>query len=172
MDIREAGQPRQFLVEARIVLHRAGAKRVQPAVDRVIFLRQSREVPHDLRLAQARQANRVPPFQTAEATEKRRRLGQIDAAVTRRILLKNQRLLDLQPTVTGRGRDWVEQRICRAGAYRRAPAAHERTSRNPCSSRSISSAVVNSVVATSRMSLRSSRCGLKRLAGTPARMPL
>ena len=60
MDVGEAGQARQFFVEARVVLHRAGAERVEPAVDRVILLRQPGEVAHDLRLAETRAGRSVP----------------------------------------------------------------------------------------------------------------
>ena len=89
VDVGEAGQPRQFLVEARIVLHRARAERVEPAVDRIVLLRQPGEVAHHLRLAEPRQADRADAFELAEAGDKRRRLGQIDAAPPRRILLED-----------------------------------------------------------------------------------
>ena len=52
------GQPRQLLVEPRVVLHRARAERVEAAVDRVILLRQPGEMAHDLRLAEPGQADR------------------------------------------------------------------------------------------------------------------
>ena len=38
MDVGEAGQPRHALVEARVVLHGAGAERKQPGVDGVVLL--------------------------------------------------------------------------------------------------------------------------------------
>ena len=37
MDVGEARQPRHLLVQARIVLHRARAERIEPAVDRVVL---------------------------------------------------------------------------------------------------------------------------------------
>ena len=66
MEVGEAGQPRHLLVEPRVVLHRARAERVEAAVDRVILLRQAREMPDDLRLAEARQTDRALPFETVE----------------------------------------------------------------------------------------------------------
>ena len=54
------GQPRQLFVEARVVLHRARAERVEPAVDRVVLLRQPGEVAHDLRLAETRAGRSAP----------------------------------------------------------------------------------------------------------------
>ena len=41
MDVREAGQPRHLLVQARIVLHRAGAQRKDAGVDGIILLAQA-----------------------------------------------------------------------------------------------------------------------------------
>ena len=82
MDVGEARQPRQLLVEPRIVLHRARAERVEPAVDRVVLLRQPREMAHDLRLAEPRQADRRLAVRarrggarTAPARADRRRSG-------------------------------------------------------------------------------------------------
>ena len=40
MQVAEARQPRHLLVEARIVLHRARAERIEPAVDGVVLARQ------------------------------------------------------------------------------------------------------------------------------------
>src|SRR5690242_13241553 len=99
MDVGQPGQPRQLLVEARVVLHRAGAERVEAAVDRVILLREPREVADHLRLAETGQADRALSFEAAEAVAKRRRLEQVDAAAAGRILLKEERLLVLQAAV-------------------------------------------------------------------------
>src|SRR5438552_9429030 len=88
MDVGEPGQACQFLVEPRVVLHRAGAERIEPGVYRVVLLRKPREVPHDLRLAKPRQTDLPLPFEAAEAVVEQRGLGQIDAAMPRRILLE------------------------------------------------------------------------------------
>ena len=80
VQIGKAGQPRHLFVEARVVLHRARAERIEAAVDRVVFLREPGEVADHLRLAEAGQADRPLPLKPAEATAMRRRLGKIDAA--------------------------------------------------------------------------------------------
>ena len=54
---------------------------------------------HDLRLAEPGQADRAPPFEPAEPRAERRRFRQIHPAMAGRILLEQQRLLDLQPAV-------------------------------------------------------------------------
>ena len=101
MDVGEAGQTRQLFIEARVVLHRARAERVKPGIDRVVLLRQASEVAHYLRLAEPREADDALPLEAAEAVAKRRRLGQVDAAMPRRILLEDQPLFDLKPAVAG-----------------------------------------------------------------------
>ena len=47
---REARQPRHLLVDARVVLHGAGAERVHVLIDREVQARESREVTRDLDL--------------------------------------------------------------------------------------------------------------------------
>jgi hypothetical protein len=51
VELGDAGQAGQLLVDARVVLHRAGTERVEPFVDAVVPLRQTREVAHDIDLA-------------------------------------------------------------------------------------------------------------------------
>ena len=46
VDVGKARQPRDLLVQARVVLHRARAEREQPEVDRIILARQPRVVAH------------------------------------------------------------------------------------------------------------------------------
>ena len=82
MDVGESGQPRQLLIEPGVVLHRAGAQRVEPAVDCIVLLRQPREVTYHLRLAQAGQSDRPPPLQPAKARLERSGLSQIDTTAT------------------------------------------------------------------------------------------
>ena len=60
VDVRESGQPRHFLVEAGIVLHRAGAQRIDPGVDRIIVARQAHVMADRLGLVEAGQI--VPRF--------------------------------------------------------------------------------------------------------------
>src|SRR3546814_374509 len=65
VDIGKARQPRDLLVEARVVLHRARAEREQPEVDRVILAAEPRIMPHRLGLGEAGQADGGRAFQTA-----------------------------------------------------------------------------------------------------------
>ena len=59
MQVREAGQPRGALVDPRVVLHRAGAERIEAGVDPEVAVGQVREVAHDLVLGQLGQARRL-----------------------------------------------------------------------------------------------------------------
>ena len=84
VDVGEARQPRDLLVEARVVLHRARAEREQAEVDRVILPRQARVVAHRLGLAEARQGRSAAiALEAAEARSLalRRKLGEIDAGL-------------------------------------------------------------------------------------------
>src|SRR5262245_21753072 len=119
MDVGETRQARQLLVEARVVLHRARAERIQPAVDRIILLRKPSEMAHYLRLAETRKTDRSLPFYTAEAVLERLWFRQVDAAIPRRILLKKQRLFELQPAIAGQRLDRLVEMVYQAGAYRR-----------------------------------------------------
>src|SRR4029450_6628789 len=53
-------QPHHLLVEARVVLHRAGAERIEPHVDGVVLLAEPRVVAHHLRLGGAGEPDRAP----------------------------------------------------------------------------------------------------------------
>ena len=101
MQIADAGQPRHLLVEARIVLHGAGAERIDAHVDGVVLLAHLGVVAHHLRLAQARQADLALALQAAEAVLVLRDRGQVDAAAALHALLEDQRLFDLQALVAG-----------------------------------------------------------------------
>ena len=67
MDVAKARQPRHLLVQARIVLHRARAQRIEPAVDRVILARQPHVVAHRLGLGEAGQSDSASPLEATEA---------------------------------------------------------------------------------------------------------
>ena len=103
VDIAEARQPRQLLVQARVVLHRAGAERIQPAVDREILLRQAGVMPDHLRLAQARQADGATLPHLAQAGFDSGRLRQIDACGAGAVLFEDQRLFQHQRAVAADG---------------------------------------------------------------------
>src|SRR5215467_8505363 len=61
MELREAGKPDQALVDARVVLHRAGAERVEAGVDAEVTVRELGEVAQDLRLRDLRQTRGLGP---------------------------------------------------------------------------------------------------------------
>ena len=59
VQVAEARQPDESLVDARVVFHRAGAERIEARVDAEVARRELREVAHDLRLGQLREARRL-----------------------------------------------------------------------------------------------------------------
>src|SRR5439155_2176624 len=138
---------------------RARTERVEAAVDRVILLRQAGEMAHHLRLAEPGQADRRRAFEAAEAGLERWRFGKIDAAMAGRILLEQQRLLDLQAAIAADGRHRFSFGGHGVRAERLAPFAHRSTSASPSARRSISSGITVSVAATSNRSARSARSG-------------
>ena len=103
VDVAEARQPRHLLVEARVVLHGAGAERIEPGVDRVVLLGEPHIVAHRLRLGQAGQVDRRLPGMLAEARLRLGRLRQVDAGHIVPAGLEDQRLLDLQAAIAGEG---------------------------------------------------------------------
>ena len=103
MDVAEARQPRHALVEARVVLHGAGAEREQPGVDAEVLLGEAHVVAHGLGLAEARQADRRLALECAEARGEFRGLRQVDARGVRAADLEDQRLLDGEPAVAAEG---------------------------------------------------------------------
>src|SRR5262249_12558182 len=103
MDIREAREPRHPLVETRVMFHCAGAQWIQPGIDRVILLREARVVPHHLWLREAGQADRALARDAAEPALDSRRLGQVDAGPTGRVLLEDEQLLDLETAIAADG---------------------------------------------------------------------
>ena len=126
------------------MLHRARAERIEPGVDRIILLRQPGEVAHHLRLAKTRQADRALPLEAAEARSATGGgSGRSTPQWPGRILLEDQRLLDLQPAIAADRLGRLGMIGRRARAHRLAPIAHRSTSRSPASSRSISSSVVS-----------------------------
>src|SRR5262249_21173931 len=136
MQVGKTGQPHHLLVQARVVLHRAGAKRIEPRVDGIVFLRKPRVVAHDLRFRESRQTDGALALEAAEAALRLRRFRQIDARAAGRILLEDQRLLDLQAAVAAEG----------AGD---GIALHHSTSFSTPTSASMSASVLVSVAASS-----------------------
>ncbi|MNY63935.1 hypothetical protein D3C86_2009660 [compost metagenome] len=79
MDIGKAGQARHLLVEARIVLHRAGAQRIHAGVDRVVEPAEAHIVAHRLGLGKAGQVERHRALEAAEAAGRDGHIRQVDA---------------------------------------------------------------------------------------------
>ena len=121
MDVGQARQARHLLVQARVVLHGAGAEREDSGIDSVILLRKPGEVANDLRLGETGQAQRRGALETAQAILECGRLGKINAGATGRILLEDQRLFELQRLVAGEGRDG-RKRVVHRTASTIAPA--------------------------------------------------
>src|SRR5262249_50069933 len=120
----EARQHHEPLVDARVVLHRAGAERIEARVDPEVALRQLGEVTDHLELVHLRQARRLAAAELLR--DLRRRQADL-------------RLRDLRRT-PARLRLLVDQLHARE------------TSASTAASRSISAVVRFSVTATSRTS--------------------
>ncbi len=103
MNVGEARKSRHLLVEARIMLHRAGAERENAGVDGVILLRQADIMAYGLRLRKPRQTNGLAPRENSEPRFGLQRLFEIDAARRRRPDLENERLLNRKTPVTREG---------------------------------------------------------------------
>ena len=78
VDVGKTGQPRHLLVEARVVLHRATAKREEAEVDAVILTRQAGVMAHGLGFGKARQADRSGARERTEPRGRRHRFGDIN----------------------------------------------------------------------------------------------
>ena len=103
MDVAEARQPRHLLVEARVVLHRARAERIDAGVDGVVLLAEAHVVAHRLRLGEAGEIDRRFAGVGAEARFRAGYVRQIDAGDVDAADLEQQRLLDLEAAVAGEG---------------------------------------------------------------------
>ena len=95
------GKPRHLLVEARVVLHRARAERIEAAVDRVVLAAEAHVVAHDFGFGQARQADRRRAAQAAEAIVLQFGFGQIDAAFAGAAEFEDQRLFVVEAAMAG-----------------------------------------------------------------------
>ena len=156
VDVGESRHPRDLLVEARIVLHRAAAEREQAQVDGVVLPAEPRVMAHRLCLAEAGDAHFGGPFEPAETRAMSGRIGEIDAGGLARSDLEDQRLFEHQRAVARAG----GRRVAFDARHFGLPAAgvdlaHASASSSAEASASISSAVVVSVTATIRPFCRS-----------------
>ena len=164
VDIGKAGQPRDFFVEARIVLHCAAAEREKAQINAVILAAEAGVMPNGFRLCQADKTNWLLALETAEAVGMAGvDLGQVDTGRLRMADFEQQRLFEHQRAIARcRFRAIVHAII--GGFHRWFPAGfvgriHDKTSSSVVASASISSSVVVSVTATSSASLSASTPG-------------
>ena len=149
MQIGKAGQPRQFLVQARVMLHGAGAEGVKPHVDGVIPPRQAHVMAHHLGFRQAGQADAALTRQIAQPALHGRHRRQVDAAAPCLALFKDQGFLVVE---TAMAEHRIDLGRC-IGSRRRGPALtvhHASTSARAAAKPWISAGVLVSVTATTR----------------------
>ena len=78
MDVGKTGEPRQLLVQARVMLHGAGPERIKARIDRGVALRQPHIMAHRLRLREAGKADRLFARAAAEPIGRQIHLRKID----------------------------------------------------------------------------------------------
>src|SRR5690606_7835941 len=96
MDVADAGKARHLLVEARVVLHRAGAERIQPAVDGVVLAREAYVMAHGLGLGEAGEADLRLALETTETRLRLGRRRKVDARAPYVADLEDQRLFMIE----------------------------------------------------------------------------
>ncbi len=126
MNVADARQPRHCLVQARIVLHRAGPERKHAGVDAVILLREPHVMAHRFRLAQAGKADGRFALQPAETRHNVRGVLEVDAARVDAADFEDQVFLDRQSAIAGEG--GMLRRVRRAGVGRPVLPVHHSTS--------------------------------------------
>ena len=118
MHVGEAGHARDFLVQPRIVLHRAAAEREEPEVDRVVLAAEAGVVADRLGLGQAGQADRPGAFHPAETVRAALDRGQVDAGGVVARDLEDQRLFEHQCAVAGGGARTLVHTVAGSGHLR------------------------------------------------------
>ena len=103
VDVGEARQARHFLVETRIVLHRAGAQGIKPGVDRVVVARQAHVMADRLRFGEAGQFGRALARVRSKFRLEWRRLVDVDAGRIEAPGLEDERLLHVEPAIACKG---------------------------------------------------------------------
>lgn len=105
VNIGKAGHPRHFFIQARIMLHGAGAKREQPQIDGVILTAEASVMAHRLRFRKTRQACWRSAFQPAQPRRRRVRIRrrQVNAATLAGANLEDQPLFQHQCAIAGGG---------------------------------------------------------------------
>src|SRR5579862_7707780 len=171
MKITEAGQPRHFFVQPRIVLHRTGAERIEARVDGIIHARQPHEVAHHFRLRQSRQSDGLFSLQTAQPFVRDLCLRNVHATHPLAPQFEQQRLFVIETPIAGEGlRVFHFDGFDACGTSDRVHR-HDTTSASACAKASQSSSGLVSVAATIRKSRIFAWCGHRRDPGTPPRIP-
>src|SRR4029453_12935494 len=172
VQVADAGEARDLLVDARVVLHGARAQRIDAHVDGVVLLAEARVVLHHLRLRKTGQADLAGALQAVQAVLHLRRFRQVDTAATGLPHLEDQRLLDLQRAIAGEGggRRGIGGDATTATLRTVERLDHHSTSFRPAISGPMPASVAVSVAASSRRLSTAGSFGMSRDTGTPARM--
>jgi len=157
VEVGEARQARDLLVQARVVLHRARAEREEPEVDRVVLPREARVMAHGFGFREAGETDRYSAMQAAEAIRRPSPFqgrglgegvigspqgsvlfpphpspegegGEIDARCLGRTDLEDQRLFEHQCAVAGVGEGAAGLDLGRIGAPAARVDGHASTS--------------------------------------------
>ena len=134
MQLGEAGQPRDLLVDHRVVLHRARAERVEGRRRAVVPLRQAQEVAQHLELADLGQAVEVvlAPQLGGQSRTARRAAGSRPAGAARRTRARRSaarraaRALRLPALAARRAAERVHEPVDLLAAMRLGDAEQER----------------------------------------------
>jgi hypothetical protein len=154
----EAGQTRQRLVDLRVVLHRAGAERVQPEVDRGVPRREPREVADHVDFGQLGKPGQVAAQHLGVEGVGRIGIGDVEirervAGAAAHAAFEEQRLLPRESA--GRVSDGLGAEIVARVAHGWAPAAPAPAAARRATSWSIASRLASSVAHTSNAGPRS-----------------
>ena len=101
--IGEARKAGHFLVETRIVLHRARTERVETQIDRIVLARQTHIVAHGLRFGEAGQADLGLALEPAKTGGGAFGLRQVNAAAVQTAALEDQWFGLVQTAAAGDG---------------------------------------------------------------------
>ncbi len=101
MDVRKSRQPSHFLIEARIVLHRARAKRIDSGINRIVVAREANIMAHRLGLTEAGQIESGLARVRPQSRVKRRGLIDVDAGGVEAAGFEDERLLHVEGAISG-----------------------------------------------------------------------
>src|SRR5262245_35218643 len=169
MNIGKARQARQLLIEARVMLHRARAERIDSGIDCVVLPGKPYVMAHCLRLAQARKPRRLLPLERAEPVFERHGLVEIHSGIFRAADFEDEALLDLETAVAGESFNLM--RLSAAG-FKCRLLTHQHVSA-PLRAFTKAARSVSVLTSVEAVRMRSSRplSGKSRETGTPPITP-